>query len=193
MSNEANTNEAQRVDVPEELKSNLVWEVKKWLYRKLNRFSKDKCGRFLNNLANCYKEYDQITLNSERGGSVDFVDGSEIVGATFVEICGWVATFSSQRIATLQQELAQAKQSLAQAEKRAKEAADALKLCEPVLDAELTCLCESYCPPCEVGDTYDYSELQEPELGWITTTEAAFNAVIAALAPQPAPGAEKQP
>jgi len=76
---------------------------------------------------------------------------------------------------------------------REKALMEALKLCEPVLDAELTCLCESYCPPCEVGDTYDYSALQEPELGWITTTEAALNAVIAALAPQPIPGAEGTP
>ncbi len=59
---------------------------------------------------------------------------------------------------------------------------DALKLAQPILDEQLQSLCDSYCLPCEVGDTFDYSELKEPELGWITKTEAALDAVDAALA-----------
>ena len=61
----------------------------------------------------------------------------------------------------------------------------ALKLARPVLDEELQSLCTSYCPPCAVGEVYDYSELKEPELGWITETEAALDAVDAALDGQP--------
>ena len=64
-----------------------------------------------------------------------------------------------------------------------KAAHGALELARPVLDDILQSLCESYCPPCEVGDKYDYSELQEPELGWITRTEAALDAVEAAISP----------
>ena len=59
---------------------------------------------------------------------------------------------------------------------------DALKLAQPILDEQLQSLCDSYCLPCEVGDTFDYSELKEPELGWITKTEAALDAVDVALA-----------
>jgi len=57
----------------------------------------------------------------------------------------------------------------------------ALKLAQPVLYAELQGLCESFCPRCQAGEIYDYSELTEPELGWITRTEAALDAVEAAL------------
>lgn len=57
----------------------------------------------------------------------------------------------------------------------------ALKLALPVLDEYLQTLCESYCPPCQQGELYDYSELKEPELGWITSAEAALDAVEAAL------------
>ena len=59
---------------------------------------------------------------------------------------------------------------------------DALKLAQPILDEQLQSLCRSYCLPCEVGETFDYSELKEPELGWITKTEAALDAVDVALA-----------
>jgi hypothetical protein len=58
----------------------------------------------------------------------------------------------------------------------------ALELARPVLDEELQSLCDSYCPPCKEGETYDYSELQEPELGWIKETETALDAVDAAIA-----------
>ena len=57
----------------------------------------------------------------------------------------------------------------------------ALRLAQPVLDEHLQTLCNSYCPPCEMNEVFDYSELQEPELGWITRTEAALDAVDAAL------------
>ena len=46
----------------------------------------------------------------------------------------------------------------------------ALTLARPVLDEALQTLCQSYCPPCKVGEFYDYSELSEPELGYITRT-----------------------
>ena len=57
----------------------------------------------------------------------------------------------------------------------------ALRLVQPILHEEFQTLCNSYCPPCKVGELFDYSELQEPELGWITATEAALDAVEAAL------------
>ena len=57
----------------------------------------------------------------------------------------------------------------------------ALKLAQPVLDEHLQTLCNSYCLTCKAGELFDYSELQEPELGWITATEAALDAVEAAL------------
>jgi len=57
----------------------------------------------------------------------------------------------------------------------------ALRLAQPVLSEQLQSLCESYCPSCQEGEIYDYSELKQPELGWITQTEAALDAVDAAL------------
>jgi hypothetical protein len=64
---------------------------------------------------------------------------------------------------------------------RTEELEAALKLAQPILNDELQYMCESYCPPCEVGELYDYSELKDPELGWITRTEAALDAVDKAL------------
>jgi hypothetical protein len=58
----------------------------------------------------------------------------------------------------------------------------ALKLAQPVLDEHLQSLCSSFCRPCEPGEKFDYAGLAEPELGWITKTEAALDAVDAALA-----------
>lgn len=64
----------------------------------------------------------------------------------------------------------------------AKQMAEALELAQPILDDELQSLCRSFCPPCEVGELFDYSGLEESELGYITRTEAALDAVDAALA-----------
>jgi hypothetical protein len=58
---------------------------------------------------------------------------------------------------------------------------EALKLAQPILDEELQTLCGSFCPPCKDDELFDYSELSEPELGWIARTEAALDAVDAAL------------
>ena len=58
---------------------------------------------------------------------------------------------------------------------------DALHLAQPILDDELQTMCGSFCPPCDEGEDFDYSELKEPELGWIRRTEAALDAVEAAL------------
>ena len=67
-------------------------------------------------------------------------------------------------------------------EERVRVLTAALTLARPVLDEELQTLCQSYCPPCKVGEFYDYSELSEPELGYITRTEGALDAVDAVLA-----------
>jgi len=64
---------------------------------------------------------------------------------------------------------------------RVKKILGALKLVQPILADELQSRCESYCPPCKVGERYDYSALKEPELGWITGIEAALDAVEAAI------------
>jgi hypothetical protein len=61
-------------------------------------------------------------------------------------------------------------------------ARQALEQAQPILAEELQTLCSSYCPPCKEGELYDYSELKEPELTWITETESALDAVDAALA-----------
>jgi hypothetical protein len=57
----------------------------------------------------------------------------------------------------------------------------AMELAQPVIEEELQTLCFSYCPPCEEGQVFDYSELKEPELSQITRTEAALGAIAAAL------------
>jgi hypothetical protein len=80
-----------------------------------------------------------------------------------------------ERIASLTAELARLKQQVEQLR-------SALALARPVLDDELQSMCESFCPPCEEGEVYDYSELSPQEKQWVTVCEAALDAADAALA-----------
>ena len=77
-----------------------------------------------------------------------------------------------------------------EAEQKVSAMRSALELARPVLDEELQTLCTSFCPPCEKGEVYDYSTLKEDERGWIERTEAALDAVEAALGSAPGTGKE---